>query len=55
VGLYDLIEDKFYLNYHSQYPGFIAGPKVKNFKFLEYLESDGSSYIDTNFTVETAN
>lgn len=44
VGLYDLVNSKFYGD--AAGVGFTAGPELTE---LEWIESDGSQYIDTGF------
>lgn len=46
VGLYDKVNKVFYSS--SSNTSFIAGPEVA-YSILEYVEGDGSQYIDTNY------
>lgn len=46
IGLYDLVNEKFYGNAGTG--KFIAGPKI-DYQFLEYVESTGTQYIDTEY------
>ena len=55
IGLYDLAEGIFYTNNSPEPYPFIAGPEIEIYQQIEYLESTGPQYIDTGFTVETAN
>lgn len=45
VGLYDLANNTFYSS-ASGY-NFIAGPVIENYQLLEYIQSNGTQYIDT--------
>lgn len=52
AGLYDLVNKQFYTSGSGTH--LLAGPKMKKFKPLEFLESTGEQYINTGFTINTA-
>ena len=51
VGLYDRVSDTFFTNQGSG--SFVAGPvkTAVTYTAVEYIESDGNQYIDTQFTL----
>lgn len=52
AGLYDLIEGRFYTSDSDTH--LIAGEEVKKYTRLEYLQTDGNQYINTNFRIPRA-
>ena len=47
IGLYDLVENKFYGNNGS---GSFIGHSLNRYIPIEYIESNGNQYIDTGFS-----
>lgn len=45
AGLYDLVNNQFYTSASGTH--LLAGPKIKKVRFLDYLESTGTQYINT--------